>query len=169
MVFATPPDGFHPIPWLPSRPMCTLPCPWFQSRPIVYIPSHVCHHLLCFSAISSHGFHPVPSFPFRLILVDHLFACALTFLPHVFSSSLPMVYIPSRIYHPIFTIPYLFTTSSRVFYYCPSKVGAGGSGTTGNLWRGQDMLTSLASLQGMVDSLSGFAGMSCASVVCWWC
>ncbi|CAM9665810.1 unnamed protein product [Pylaiella littoralis] len=38
-------------------------------------------------------------------------------------------------------------------------VGAGGSGTTGNLWRGQDMLTSLASLQGMVDSLSGFAGM----------
>eukprot|EP00903_Cladosiphon_okamuranus_P012843 g12001.t1 len=37
-------------------------------------------------------------------------------------------------------------------------VGAGGLGTAGNGWRGQDMLTSLASLQAMVDSYMGFAG-----------
>ncbi|CAN0028304.1 unnamed protein product, partial [Ectocarpus fasciculatus] len=37
-------------------------------------------------------------------------------------------------------------------------VGAGGAGGAGNQWRGQDILTKLAGLQGMVDSLSGFAG-----------
>ncbi|CBJ32697.1 putative Mn/Fe superoxide dismutase [Ectocarpus siliculosus] len=36
-------------------------------------------------------------------------------------------------------------------------VGAGGAGGAGNQWRGQDILTKLASLQGMVDSLAGFA------------
>ncbi|CAN0096878.1 unnamed protein product, partial [Scytosiphon promiscuus] len=37
-------------------------------------------------------------------------------------------------------------------------VGAGGSGAAGNHWRDQDVLTKLAGLQGMVDSLTGFAG-----------
>ncbi|CAB1106448.1 unnamed protein product [Ectocarpus sp. CCAP 1310/34] len=37
-------------------------------------------------------------------------------------------------------------------------VGAGGAGGAGNQWRDQDILTKLAGLQGMVDSLTGFAG-----------